>query len=244
MSISTMSMDCRRSSQDTRPTMRRLTKSAMRRGKPRPETPFASHAASRSGISSTSAQIFEDHGSQDTGAGRQRSDPADGQLWHRRLAPHGGYIEASHDDAGIIWPESVAPYKVGLINMRADDAACASPPADDLYAKLTTAGIDTLYDDRDERGGAKFATMDLIGLPWQVVIGRRGSKGRGRTQASRHRREGRDFARNARWLGWQDEHQDPHPTLSRKRERAKLEAGTAHCSFSRVREIGMRVFFL
>ena len=82
-------------------------------------------------------------------------------------------IEASHDDAGIIWPDAVAPYHVGLINMRADDARC-SAAADDLYAKLQAAGVDTLYDDRDERGGAKFATMDLIGLPWQIVIGPKG----------------------------------------------------------------------
>jgi len=82
-------------------------------------------------------------------------------------------IEASHDDKGIIWPEAVAPYQVGLINMRADDAACARA-ADDLYAQLQAAGIDVLYDDRDERGGAKFATMDLIGLPWQIVVGPKG----------------------------------------------------------------------
>lgn len=85
----------------------------------------------------------------------------------------GAIIEASHDDAGIIWPESVAPYQVGLINMRADDARCAAA-ADDLYAKLQAADVETLYDDRDERGGAKFATMDLIGLPWQIVIGPKG----------------------------------------------------------------------
>jgi prolyl-tRNA synthetase len=85
----------------------------------------------------------------------------------------GAIIEASHDDSGIIWPESVAPYKVGLINMRADDAKCAIA-ADDLYARLEAAGVETLYDDRDERGGAKFATMDLIGLPWQIVIGPKG----------------------------------------------------------------------
>ena len=85
----------------------------------------------------------------------------------------GAIIEACHDDAGIVWPDSVAPYAVGLINMRADDAKCAAA-ADDLYARLRTAGIETLYDDRDERGGAKFATMDLIGIPWQIVIGPRG----------------------------------------------------------------------
>ncbi len=85
----------------------------------------------------------------------------------------GAIIEASHDDAGIIWPDSVAPYAVGLINMRADDARCTAA-ADDLYAQLQAAGVETLYDDRDERGGAKFATMDLIGLPWQIVIGPKG----------------------------------------------------------------------
>ena len=85
----------------------------------------------------------------------------------------GAIIEASHDEAGIIWPEAVAPYKAGLINMRADDAKCAGA-ADALYAKLTAAGVETLYDDRDERGGAKFATMDLIGLPWQIVLGPKG----------------------------------------------------------------------
>ncbi|NIJ09109.1 prolyl-tRNA synthetase [Sphingomonas vulcanisoli] len=85
----------------------------------------------------------------------------------------GAIIEASHDDKGIIWPEAVAPFKVGLINMRADDAACAAA-ADDLYQKLSDAGVEVLYDDRDERGGAKFATMDLIGLPWQIVIGPKG----------------------------------------------------------------------
>ena len=85
----------------------------------------------------------------------------------------GAIIEASHDDGGIIWPDSVAPYAVGLINMRADDERCAKA-ADDVYAKLRAAGVETLYDDRDERGGAKFATMDLIGLPWQIVIGPKG----------------------------------------------------------------------
>ncbi len=85
----------------------------------------------------------------------------------------GAIIEASHDEAGIVWPEAVAPFKVGLVNMRADDARCAAA-ADDIYARLNAAGIETLYDDRDERGGAKFATMDLIGLPWQLVVGPKG----------------------------------------------------------------------
>ena len=82
-------------------------------------------------------------------------------------------IEASHDDAGIVWPDAVAPYKVALINLRADEAGCAAA-ADALYTQLEAAGVEVLYDDRDERGGAKFATADLIGLPWQVIVGPKG----------------------------------------------------------------------
>jgi prolyl-tRNA synthetase len=85
----------------------------------------------------------------------------------------GALIEASHDDAGIIWPESVAPFRVGLINLRAADARCREA-ADNLYAKLLSAGVEVLYDDRDESPGAKFAAMDLIGLPEQLIIGPRG----------------------------------------------------------------------
>jgi prolyl-tRNA synthetase len=88
----------------------------------------------------------------------------------------GAIIEASHDEAGIIWPEPVAPFRVALVNMRADDAACTAA-ADDLYARLLNAGVEVLYDDRDERAGAKFATADLIGLPWQLVVGPRGLAG-------------------------------------------------------------------
>jgi len=85
----------------------------------------------------------------------------------------GAIIEASHDDNGIIWPEAVAPWKVGLVTMRGDDAASVAA-ADEIYAKLTAAGVEVLYDDRDERGGVKLGSMDLIGLPWQLIIGPRG----------------------------------------------------------------------
>jgi prolyl-tRNA synthetase len=85
----------------------------------------------------------------------------------------GGIIEASHDDAGIIWPDTVAPFHVGLINLKAGDAVCATA-CEDIYGKLRSAGIEVLYDDRDERPGAKFAEMDLIGLPWQLIVGPRG----------------------------------------------------------------------
>ena len=84
-------------------------------------------------------------------------------------------IEASHDDAGMIWPESVAPFKVGLINLRLGDKDCDGV-CSDLYAKLRRAGVEVLYDDRDERPGVKFATMDLIGLPYQLIVGPRGVK--------------------------------------------------------------------
>ncbi|MFT5775747.1 proline--tRNA ligase [Hyphomonas sp.] len=85
----------------------------------------------------------------------------------------GGIIEACHDENGIVWPESVAPWHVGLINMRVGDAACDAACAD-AYKALTDAGMDVLYDDTDERAGGKFARMELIGLPWQIVIGPRG----------------------------------------------------------------------
>jgi len=85
-------------------------------------------------------------------------------------------IEASHDDAGIVWPVPVAPFEVGLINLKvgdkATDAAC-----EDLYGKLERAGVSVLYDDTEERAGAKFASMDLIGLPFQLIVGPKGLKG-------------------------------------------------------------------
>ena len=79
-------------------------------------------------------------------------------------------IEASHDENGIIWPESVAPFKVALINLKAGDEACKKM-ADDAYGKLQ----DALYFDTDESAGQKFAAADLIGLPWQIVIGPKGA---------------------------------------------------------------------
>ena len=84
----------------------------------------------------------------------------------------GAIIEAFHDENGIIWPDPVAPFKVGLINLKVTDDAC-SAACEDIYKAL---GDDVLYDDRDERAGSKFANMDLIGLPWQLVVGPRGIK--------------------------------------------------------------------
>ena len=103
----------------------------------------------------------------------------------KEVAVHGGsygigpsrlvaaIIEASHDDAGIVWPEPVAPFKVALLNLKQGgaetDAAC-----EQLYRDLSAKGVDVLYDDRDERAGGKFATADLIGVPWQVLVGPKG----------------------------------------------------------------------
>ncbi len=85
----------------------------------------------------------------------------------------GAIIEASHDDNGIIWPESVAPFRVGLINIRVGDENC-DRVSNEIYAKLTKSGVETLYDDTPESAGKKFSGMDLIGLPWQVVVGPKG----------------------------------------------------------------------
>jgi len=82
-------------------------------------------------------------------------------------------VEASHDDAGIIWPEPVAPFKVAILNLKQGsvdtDGVCMQ-----LYKDLSAKGVEVLYDDRDERAGGKFATADLIGIPWQVLIGPKG----------------------------------------------------------------------
>ena len=87
----------------------------------------------------------------------------------------GAIIEASHDDNGIIWPEGVTPFHCGIVNLKQGDAE-ADAACDKLYKALTSLGLEPLYDDRDERAGAKFATMDLIGLPWRITVGPRGLK--------------------------------------------------------------------
>jgi prolyl-tRNA synthetase len=82
----------------------------------------------------------------------------------------GALIEAHHDENGIKWPEPVAPFRFGLINLKKGDSAC-DEACEKLYRAL---GTEVLYDDRDERAGVKFADMDLIGLPWQIVVGPKG----------------------------------------------------------------------
>ncbi|WGT49685.1 proline--tRNA ligase [Thioclava nitratireducens] len=85
----------------------------------------------------------------------------------------GALIEANHDDKGIIWPEGVTPFHVGIVNLKQGDVSCDSA-CEALYRAFLDHGLDPLYDDREERAGAKFATMDLIGLPWRITVGPRG----------------------------------------------------------------------
>ena len=87
----------------------------------------------------------------------------------------GAIIETSHDDNGIIWPEAVAPFRVGIVNLKQGDEE-ADAACENLYNNLVTLGLDPIYDDRKERAGAKFATMDLIGIPWRITVGPRGLK--------------------------------------------------------------------
>lgn len=82
-------------------------------------------------------------------------------------------IEASHDEAGIIWPETIAPFQVGIANLKVGDAS-TDKVCEELAQQLENAGLEILYDDRDERPGSKFATLDLIGLPWQILVGPKG----------------------------------------------------------------------
>jgi prolyl-tRNA synthetase len=87
----------------------------------------------------------------------------------------GALIEANHDEHGIVWPEAVAPFQAGIVNLRQGDAE-ADAACESLYGRLAAMGLEPLYDDRDERAGTKFATMDLIGLPWRLTVGPRGLK--------------------------------------------------------------------
>ena len=188
------------STRSARP-MPRPTRPMTKRAGPRsPRTAAARAAGSRSATSSTSAtNIRRRWASRCRAPTGQMVTPKMGSYGIGVSRLVGAIIEASHDDNGIIWPEAVAPWKVGLVTMRGDDAASIAA-ADDLYARLTAAGVETLYDDRDERGGVKLGSMDLIGLPWQLIIGPRGlAAGRGRAQEPPHRREAGTFAWNLRW---------------------------------------------
>ena len=88
-----------------------------------------------------------------------------------RLVP--AIIEAFHDDAGIVWPDAIAPFNVALLNLKVGDSG-TDGACETLYRALTARGVDVLYDDREERPGAKFASADLVGMPWQVLVGPKG----------------------------------------------------------------------
>ena len=83
----------------------------------------------------------------------------------------GALIEANHDEAGIIWPDSVAPFAAAILNLKQGDAACDAM-CDQLHTAL---GDQAVYDDRAERAGVKFADADLMGFPWQAIVGPRGA---------------------------------------------------------------------
>ena len=90
-----------------------------------------------------------------------------------RIVP--AIIEACHDEAGIVWPVSVAPFEAVVVNLKVGDAE-SDAASEKFYAELNAAGIDALYDDRDLGAGGKFATADLIGIPYQLIVGPRGLK--------------------------------------------------------------------
>jgi prolyl-tRNA synthetase len=116
----------------------------------------------------------------------------------------GAIIEAHHDEKGIKWPMSVAPFKVGLINLNMKDKACLEA-CEDLYAKLLQAEVEVLYDDRDMGPGVKFTDMDLIGLPWQMIVGPRNAAS-GQCELKNRRTDERielSFEDALRRVGWQ-----------------------------------------
>ena len=81
----------------------------------------------------------------------------------------GAIIEAHHDDKGIIWPSAIAPFQLGIVNVKPADTE-TSAAAETLIEAANNAGIEVLYDDRDQRAGVKFAEMELLGIPWRVVV--------------------------------------------------------------------------
>jgi prolyl-tRNA synthetase len=100
-------------------------------------------------------------------------------------------IEAFHDDAGIKWPEAVAPFKVAILNLKQGDAA-TDTASEQLYRQLGASGVDVLYNDLEERPGAKFAATDLIGVPWQILVGPKGLK-EGKVELKRRADDSREL---------------------------------------------------
>ena len=104
----------------------------------------------------------------------------------------GALVEANHDDDGIVWPESVAPFRVGIVNLKQGDDD-ADEACENLYKSARMLGLDPLYDDRKEGAGGKFASMDLIGLPWRITVGPRGLKNGVVELTSRRSRESKEL---------------------------------------------------
>jgi prolyl-tRNA synthetase len=96
-------------------------------------------------------------------------------------------IEQGHDERGIIWPAPIAPFQVVLVALNLQKSARVREVSDRLYAELTAAGIEVLYDDRDARPGVKFADAELLGTPHRVVVADRGLEA-GKLEY-RHRRD-------------------------------------------------------
>ena len=106
-----------------------------------------------------------------TGPDGQKVNPEMGSYGIGVSRMVGALIEASHDEAGIIWPDSVAPFKAGILNLKQGDAT-TDAICETIYARLRAVA---LYDDRTERAGVKFADADLMGHPWQIIVGPRGA---------------------------------------------------------------------
>ena len=85
-------------------------------------------------------------------------------------------LEQNHDDSGICWPAPLAPYDVHLIALNYGKSEDVQRVSDELYTACQLAGLEVLFDERDERPGVKFADADLIGLPQRIVVGDRGIK--------------------------------------------------------------------
>ena len=108
----------------------------------------------------------------------------------------GALIEANHDERGIIWPEGVTPFHCGIVNLKTGDAA-ADAACEGIYKALKGRGLDPLYDDTEDRAGAKFATQDLIGLPWRITVGPRGLANGGVELTSRRTGESEEMSPEA-----------------------------------------------
>ena len=138
----------------------------------------------------------------------------------------GAIIEASHDANGIIWPVPAAPFEVALINLKVGDKDTDSVSSD-LYGKLQAAGIDVIYDDTDERAGGKFATMDLIGVPYQLIVGPKGVKA-GEAELKNRKTGARETLSFDAALTWTNLAGRPRNAVAALRAKLARSAGSWH----------------